>query len=139
MERSKHQNLLPESRFWLRYKPSVTITGEHTKLTRWLKTYCVNEIDQLNPQPFVRDNWIRQGLYPGIQVGSVLGSDGVGVVVEGDDALKGKQVVIVPGKGWDSDPRGPEGKYGILGLLPLAGENAFQFHCVLKHLYMENF
>lgn len=61
------------------------------------------------------------------------------MVVEGDDALKGKQVVIVPGKGWDSDPRGPEGKYGILGLLPLAGENAFQFHCVLKHLYMENF
>ncbi|GAB5590305.1 hypothetical protein Unana1_05205 [Umbelopsis nana] len=68
-----------------------------------------------------RDNWIRQGLYPGIKPGSVLGSDGVGIVVEGDDTLAGKQVLIVPGQGWDSDPRGPEGKYGILGLLPHPG------------------
>ncbi|KAG2174281.1 hypothetical protein INT43_004304 [Umbelopsis isabellina] len=68
-----------------------------------------------------RDNWIRQGLYPGVKSGSVLGSDGVGVVSEGDDALTGKQVMIVPGQGWDSDPRGPEGRYGMLGLLPLPG------------------
>jgi NADPH:quinone reductase-like Zn-dependent oxidoreductase len=71
-----------------------------------------------------RDNWIRQGLYPGIKPDSVLGADGVGVVVEGDESLINKQVLIVPGQGWDSDPRGPEGKYGILGLLPHPGNTS---------------
>lgn len=54
----------------------------------------------------------------------MLGSDGVGVVTEGDNALTGKQVMIVPGQGWDSDPRGPEGRYAMLGLLPLPGKRA---------------
>jgi hypothetical protein len=71
-----------------------------------------------------RDNWIRQGLYPGIKPNSVLGADGVGVVVEGDESLTNKQVLIVPGQGWDSDPRGPEEKYGILGLLPHPGNTS---------------
>ncbi|KAJ2960082.1 hypothetical protein NQZ79_g4465 [Umbelopsis isabellina] len=78
-----------------------------------------------------RDNWIRQGLYPGIKSGSVLGSDGVGVVTEGDDTLAGKQVLIVPGEGWDSDPRGPEGKYGMLGLLPLPELAGFMYYRIL--------
>ncbi|RUP49857.1 hypothetical protein BC936DRAFT_141207 [Jimgerdemannia flammicorona] len=68
-----------------------------------------------------RDEFIRNGLYPGIQFGSTLGSDGVGIVVDGDDELTDQRVIICPGVGWEKDPRGPEGKYRILGLLPLPG------------------
>ncbi|RUS14800.1 LOW QUALITY PROTEIN: chaperonin 10-like protein, partial [Endogone sp. FLAS-F59071] len=90
-----------------------------------------------------RDEWIRQGLYPGIQVrekrwicqilllrpnlaitpqaGSILGSDGVGIVVNDDNQLTGQRVIIYPSVGWEKDPRGPEGKFAILGLLPLPG------------------
>ncbi|KAG2180651.1 hypothetical protein INT44_003658 [Umbelopsis vinacea] len=116
---------------------AVTLTNDvpaNAAETKYKHSVSVGKIDTPKPVPGKqvlvkiqavsynhRDNWIRQGLYPGIQVGSVLGSDGVGVVVEGDDELNGKQVVIVPGKGWDNDPRGPEGKYGILGLLPHPG------------------
>ncbi|RIA92932.1 hypothetical protein C1645_691185 [Glomus cerebriforme] len=72
-----------------------------------------------------RDVWIRKGLYPGLQFDSVLGSDGVGIVQATSRAefsyLAGQQVVINPGFGWEKDPKGPENKYAILGLLPLPG------------------
>ena len=32
-----------------------------------------------------RDQWIREGMYPGIKHGTTLGSDGYGVVEEGDE------------------------------------------------------
>lgn len=54
-----------------------------------------------------------------ITVGSVLGSDGVGVVKKG--ANVGQRVLMNPGCGWDSDPLGPEQDYYILGLLPAVG------------------
>jgi len=65
-----------------------------------------------------RDVFIRQSLYPGIQFDSVLGSDGVGTLIEpSSHPLHGKLVLIAPGVNWDSDPAGPDGKkpYGILG------------------------
>lgn len=67
--------------------------------------------------------WILKGLYPGIKEGSVLGADGVGIVVKkgSSDSQVGQRVLINPGVNWDSDPRGPEGAFGILGLLPFAG------------------
>ncbi|KAL1930761.1 hypothetical protein VTP01DRAFT_10923 [Rhizomucor pusillus] len=70
-----------------------------------------------------RDVWILKGLYPGIKEGSVLGADGVGIVVKkgSSDSQVGQRVLINPGVNWDSDPRGPEGAFGILGLLPFAG------------------
>ena len=55
---------------------------------------------------------------PGIQFDSVLGSDGVGTLIEpSSHPLHGKLVLIAPGVNWDSDPAGPDGKkpYGILG------------------------
>ncbi|CAG8437693.1 3817_t:CDS:2 [Funneliformis caledonium] len=72
-----------------------------------------------------REVWIRKGLYPGIKFNSILGSDGVGIVQATSrnefSHLVGQKVVINPGFGWEKDPKGPESKYAILGLLPLPG------------------
>ncbi|KND04643.1 uncharacterized protein SPPG_00359 [Spizellomyces punctatus DAOM BR117] len=75
-----------------------------------------------------RDVFIRQGLYPKIKYGSILGSDGAGVEVE-----SGKRVLINPSMNWASDPRGPEQpeKYGMLGLLPFPGTFA-EYICIPK-------
>ena len=71
------------------------------------------------------DVWIVKGLYPGIEVDpvdSVLGADAVGVVLKSNGSTKvGQRVVISPSVNWDSNPRGPEGDFGILGLLPNPG------------------
>ncbi|KAI5124373.1 hypothetical protein M0805_008976 [Coniferiporia weirii] len=65
-----------------------------------------------------RDLWIRKGQYPGINFGSVLGSDAVGTVVgsgtDGDQLLN-KRVFLVPMRGWTSSPDAPESRFGILG------------------------
>jgi NADPH:quinone reductase-like Zn-dependent oxidoreductase len=67
-----------------------------------------------------RDVWIRQGLYARIQLPSVLGSDGAGVVESVgpgvDPRLKGKRAVIIPCEKWGADP-GAQGKdFLILGM-----------------------
>lgn len=72
---------------------------------------------------FKRDVWILKGQYFGIKTDSVLGSDAVGQVVSsGDNAQVGKRVLLCPSVNWDSDPRGPEGEFSILGLLPSPGD-----------------
>jgi len=67
-----------------------------------------------------RDAWIRQGLYAGISLPIVLGSDGAGhvqAVGEGvDAALVGTPVVINPSLGWGTDDRVQGPAYRILGL-----------------------
>lgn len=67
-----------------------------------------------------RDQWIREGKYPGIQQGVTLGSDGAGVVESaGDPALKdwiGKEVIINPNIGWGEDPAVQSPDYSILGM-----------------------
>ncbi|KLO14192.1 NAD(P)-binding protein [Schizopora paradoxa] len=66
-----------------------------------------------------RDLWIRRGLYPGIQFDTILGSDAVGTVVASgkgqEDELLNKRCFLVPMRGWESDPYGPETRFGILG------------------------
>ncbi|KAF9651499.1 NAD(P)-binding protein [Thelephora ganbajun] len=65
-----------------------------------------------------REVWIRKGLYPGITIGSVYGADGAGTVVassDENDPLLSKKVFLVPSRGWDSDPHGPESKFGVIG------------------------
>ncbi|KXN92663.1 hypothetical protein AN958_11764 [Leucoagaricus sp. SymC.cos] len=65
-----------------------------------------------------REVWIRKRLYPGIVVGSTLGADGAGVVVASgtkNDPLVNKRVFLVPFRGWEKDPVGPESAFGILG------------------------
>lgn len=68
-----------------------------------------------------RDIWIRRGLYAGITLPVILGSDGVGRVDalgEGvDEKLLGKRVWINPSLSWGSDPTVPDfKKWRILGL-----------------------
>jgi len=58
-----------------------------------------------------RDVFIMQGLYPGISLPRILGSDGAGVVEE-----TGAQVVIDPMLGWGDDPRVWDSKASILGM-----------------------
>ncbi|KAI8390812.1 uncharacterized protein BYT42DRAFT_554419 [Radiomyces spectabilis] len=72
-----------------------------------------------------RDLWILRNMYPGIVMGSTLGSDGVGIVVKNGSQSSsfevGQRVLINPGVNWESDERGPEGDFKILGLLPAIG------------------
>lgn len=67
-----------------------------------------------------RDDWIREGKYPHIKPGCVMGSDGAGVVeAVHDDEHKdwiGKEVVINPNIDWGPNPDVQSGKYTILGM-----------------------
>jgi NADPH:quinone reductase-like Zn-dependent oxidoreductase len=62
-------------------------------------------------------------MYPSIVLNSVLGADAVGHVVKnGTSGLSvGQRVLLNPGYGWNSDERGPEKEFTILGLLPRVG------------------
>ncbi|KAJ7205492.1 hypothetical protein GGX14DRAFT_522625 [Mycena pura] len=65
-----------------------------------------------------RELWIRKGLYPRIAFGSVLGADGTGTVVAAADAadpLLQQRVFLTPMRGWESNPDGPESRFGTLG------------------------
>ncbi|KAJ3114435.1 hypothetical protein HDU96_002105 [Phlyctochytrium bullatum] len=72
-----------------------------------------------------RDVYIREGNYPGVQYGSVLGADGAGEIVDaGKTGLStGSRVVLFPSKGWVEDPAKPENifEFAMLGHLPLPG------------------
>ena len=67
-----------------------------------------------------RDAWIRQGLYAGISLPIVLGSDGAGHVqavgTGVDPSLLGTAVVINPSLDWGADERVQGPAYRILGL-----------------------
>lgn len=63
-----------------------------------------------------RDQWIREGLYPGLKDGVTLGSDGCGVVESGPDEWVGKRVIFNPNIDWGDDPKVQAGSYHILGM-----------------------
>jgi len=67
-----------------------------------------------------RDAWIRKGLYAGITLPVILGSDGAGEVVGVGDgvgrSLIGSDVVINPSLDWGTDNRAQGPTYRILGL-----------------------
>ncbi|MEQ9404939.1 MAG: zinc-binding dehydrogenase [Cyclobacteriaceae bacterium] len=63
-----------------------------------------------------RDQWIREGMYPGIRFGCVLGSDACGVVEEGPEEWRGKEVIINPNVNWGSDPEVQGTDYSVLGM-----------------------
>lgn len=67
-----------------------------------------------------RDEWIRQGKYPGIKFDTILGSDGAGVVDslgEGvPESLQGKEVVINPNMAWGDNPAVQGANYHIVGM-----------------------
>ncbi len=70
-----------------------------------------------------RDQWIKEGKYPNIQMNKVLGSDAAGTVVElhenaGPEERKWlhKKVVINPNINWGADPSVQSLAYTILGM-----------------------
>jgi NADPH:quinone reductase-like Zn-dependent oxidoreductase len=67
-----------------------------------------------------RDVWIRRGLYAGIRLPVILGSDGAGEVEAVGDSVDrtwlGSPVVINPSLDWGPDPRVQGPQYRILGL-----------------------
>jgi zinc-binding alcohol dehydrogenase/oxidoreductase len=67
-----------------------------------------------------RDLWIRKGLYAGIKLPIILGSDGAGEVIAvgigADPSLVGKPVLINPGLDWGENDRVQGSHFRILGL-----------------------
>ncbi|HSF55443.1 MAG TPA: zinc-binding dehydrogenase, partial [Algoriphagus sp.] len=67
-----------------------------------------------------RDEWCRQGLYPNLSDGVVLGSDGAGVVEKVSDKSNeswiGKEVIINPAMFWGADQRAQSKDFKILGM-----------------------
>ncbi len=67
-----------------------------------------------------RDVWIRRGLYAGIRLPVILGSDGAGEVVavgsQVHSSLTGSSVVIFPSLDWGQDESIPGPSFRILGL-----------------------
>ncbi|WP_421765254.1 zinc-binding dehydrogenase [Ekhidna sp.] len=63
-----------------------------------------------------RDQWIREGMYPGIQFGTVLGSDGCGLVEKGPADWMDKEVIINPNVDWGNDPEVHSSTYSVLGM-----------------------
>lgn len=67
-----------------------------------------------------RDQWIREGKYPNIREGVIMGSDGSGVIEKTGSAedhhLTGKEVVINPNIDWGENPAVQSAGYRILGM-----------------------
>ena len=84
-----------------------------------------------------RDLWIQKGLYPGVKVPAVPGSDGAGVVIEAGDASGekwvGKHVIINPAHNWGEAKThyGPDFK--ILGL---EDQGTFAAYIAIKNEYL---
>lgn len=71
-----------------------------------------------------RDQWIREGLYPKIELPTLPGSDGCGIVVEAFDEMgqkwMSKRVIINPNNDWGDNPKVQKRSYHILGM-PTSG------------------
>jgi zinc-binding alcohol dehydrogenase/oxidoreductase len=67
-----------------------------------------------------RDEWARQGLYPNLKDGVVMGSDGAGIVVEVGSNLSpewnGKEVLINPSIHWGINEKAQSKEFTILGI-----------------------
>jgi zinc-binding alcohol dehydrogenase/oxidoreductase len=87
-----------------------------------------------------RDVFIRRGLYAGIKLPIVLGSDGAGQVIEigegVDPSWMGRDVVIDPTLGWGSDERAQDNAFQFLGL-PLDGTYAEMVRAPASNLYQK--
>ena len=67
-----------------------------------------------------RDVFIQQGLYPGIKLPAILGSDGAGVVTDVGEGVnpvwQGKSVIINPGLYWGDNLKAYGADFQILGM-----------------------
>ena len=84
-----------------------------------------------------RDYWITQGMYPGIKLPVVLGSDGAGEVVELGSGLgnywANRQVIINPGWDWGGDEHFQSDSFRILGL---PADGTFATHVAVPADYL---
>ncbi len=80
-----------------------------------------------------RDFWITQGMYPGVKMPVVLGSDGAGLVAEVGDGVDSdwldQEVVIDPGLGWGSERAYQSSDFRILGM---PDDGTFATHVVVS-------
>jgi zinc-binding alcohol dehydrogenase/oxidoreductase len=85
-----------------------------------------------------RDDWIREGKYPNIKFGGILGSDGAGVVEkvhdEADASWVGQEVIINPNIDWGPEPEAQSSKYTVLGM-PVNGTFAEYISVPVDRLY----
>eukprot|EP01063_Lacrimia_lanifica_P013104 TRINITY_DN19742_c0_g1_i1.p1 TRINITY_DN19742_c0_g1~~TRINITY_DN19742_c0_g1_i1.p1 ORF type:complete len:358 (+),score=122.89 TRINITY_DN19742_c0_g1_i1:49-1122(+) len=86
-----------------------------------------------------RDNWMTMGMYPMIQFGKVLGSDGCGVVkavgdMAADARWLGQRVVIDPSIGWGESIERPDKRFNILGM-PVDGTLAEYIKVPTANIY----
>ncbi|PSL07622.1 quinone oxidoreductase family protein [Cecembia rubra] len=67
-----------------------------------------------------RDEWCRQGLYPNLKDGVILGSDGAGIVSEvahqGLNEWLGREVIINPALNWGESEKVQSKDFQILGM-----------------------
>jgi len=67
-----------------------------------------------------RDFWITQGMYPGVKMPVVLGSDGAGIVTEVGEGVepqwRDRAVVINPGLAWGANRSVQSSDFRILGM-----------------------
>ncbi|MFO7822783.1 MAG: zinc-binding dehydrogenase [Cyclobacterium sp.] len=67
-----------------------------------------------------RDQWCRQGKYPNLKNGIILGSDGSGRVVEVGEGVDsdwmGKEVLINPANNWGNQASAQAPEFSILGM-----------------------
>ncbi len=85
-----------------------------------------------------RDYWITRGMYPGIKLPAVLGSDGTGTVTDlGADVSpdwRGQSVVINPGWFWGASNEFQSEKFQILGM-PIDGTFAQQVAVPVEYVH----
>ena len=67
-----------------------------------------------------RDYWITQGMYPGINLPVIMGSDGAGVVTRTGSELgnfwQNRDVIIYPGADWGDDESAQGRDFTVLGM-----------------------
>jgi zinc-binding alcohol dehydrogenase/oxidoreductase len=67
-----------------------------------------------------RDEWCRKGLYPNLTDGTVLGSDGAGIISELGEGVNanylGNEVIINPAINWGQNQKVQSSKFEILGM-----------------------
>ncbi|WP_114752194.1 zinc-binding dehydrogenase [Pleomorphovibrio marinus] len=85
-----------------------------------------------------RDEWCRQGKYPNIKDGVVLGSDGAGVVeevgAEVDKSWLGQEVLVNPALEWGEEQKAQSKNFRILGM-PDHGTIAEYLHIPVDNIY----
>lgn len=94
-----------------------------------------------------RDEWCRQGLYPNISDGIILGSDGAGIISEVGKSVSnwkvGEEVIINPALFWGNDQKAQSKDFQIIGM-PTHGTlantilvSSDRIHSKPKHLSWE--